>query len=279
MDGNRTLASWLIAQRKPIEATLVGRLGPAAPAASSPEAEALRRFRTFASSALMRGEAASPALDGLRVPERRTIALIEAWVEAAAVVALAEGEMLTRSLEPLVGQFRLALRSTRTSRRSRGAPRAKRRAVVAAIDRVREAFLAIDTDTGVIEDANPAAGALLGVNRDALVGILAMSFVPREARSTWWTQLDAIDEGDENRLFEACLMDTSGSPLSLEASLTRFATRGRTLALVLLRPGAHELAHGDESFDSNEALDQNDVLNPEEARELAALLASAAGPG
>jgi len=118
MDGNRALASWLIAQRKPIEAAMVAQLGPAAPAASSPEAEALRRFRTFASSALLRGEAASPALDGLRVPERRTIALIEAWVGAAASVAREEGPALCRSLEPLVDQFRLALRSTRTSRRS-----------------------------------------------------------------------------------------------------------------------------------------------------------------
>jgi PAS domain-containing protein len=263
MDGNRTLASWLIAQRKPIEAAMVAQLGPAAPAASSPEAEALRRFRTFASSALLRGEAASPALDGLRVPERRTIALIEAWVEAAAIVAREEGEALSQSLEPLVVQFRLALRSTRTSRRSRGAPRAKRRAVVAAIDRVREAFLAIDTDTGVIEDANPAAGAILGVNRDALVGILAMSFVPREARSTWWTQLDAIDEGDETRLFEATLVDASGSPLSLDASLTRFATRGRTLALVLMRPSTRQLAHVAGALDSAAALlDSAETLDP-----------------
>jgi PAS domain-containing protein len=255
MDGNRALASWLIAQRKPIEATMVAQLGPAAPAASSPEAEALRRFRTFASSALLRGEAASPALDGLRVPERRTIALIETWVASAARVAGEEGDELSRSLEPLVDQFRLALRSTRTSRRSRGAPRAKRRAVVAAIDRVREAFIAVDTDTGVIEDANPAAGALLGVNRDALVGILAMSFVPRDSRSTWWTQLDAIGEGDETRLFEASLVDAAGKTFALDASLTRFATRGRTLALVLMRPSRGQVRPAASALDPAAAYD------------------------
>jgi PAS domain S-box-containing protein len=121
--------------------------------------------------------------------------------------------------------------------------------VVAAIDRVREAFLAIDTDTGAIEDANPAAGAMLGVNRDALVGILAMNFVPKEARSTWWTHLDAIDEGDETRLFEAALVDASGSRVTVEASLTRFATRGRTLALVLMRPATRQPAHSAAALD------------------------------
>ena len=54
------------------------------PPAASPEAEALRRLRSFAASALMHGDEATPALDGLRVDLARTGPLLLAWLEAAA---------------------------------------------------------------------------------------------------------------------------------------------------------------------------------------------------
>lgn len=212
------------------------RLGPAAPAAADPETEALRRFRSFAASALIRGSAAAPALDGLRINERRVLALLRAWVETARQLAGERGPEVKSALDPLVDQFRLSLRATRTSRRTSGAPRANRRAVVAAIDRVADAFLAIDTDTGKIADANPAAGALLCVGRDALLGVDAMSFVPEGARGGWWNQLDAVSETEDARAFECVLMDASGNAIAVLASATRFTTRGRTLALVMVRP-------------------------------------------
>ena len=71
MMGNREIASWLVASRPQIEAAMNGKLGPAAPSAASPETEALRRFRTFSATALMRGEVPPPNLDGLRVNQRR----------------------------------------------------------------------------------------------------------------------------------------------------------------------------------------------------------------
>jgi PAS domain S-box-containing protein len=236
----REIASWLIAQRQPIEKIMTARLGPASPAAGEPETEALRRFRSFAASALIREKAPAPALDGLRVNERRVVALLRSWVESAAQLAKAgPGEERVRSaLDPLVDHFQLALRSTGTGRRKSGAPRASRRAVVAAIDRVADAFLAIDADTGRIADANPAAGSLLGLSRDALLGVDSLSFVPESARSAWWTQLDAVAEGEETQHFEASLLDAAGSSVKVTASIARFATRGRTLALVMLRPGA-----------------------------------------
>jgi PAS domain S-box-containing protein len=106
---------------------------------------------------------------------------------------------------------------------------------MAAIDRVADAFLAIDTDTGLIADANPAAGALLGVARDALIDVQVMGFVPAEEHESWWTQLDAMTEETESRRFESALQDRSGMSIPIDGTVTRFATRGRTLALVLLR--------------------------------------------
>jgi PAS domain-containing protein len=233
---DRDLASWLISHRNEIESAMNNRLGPAAPGVSSPEAEALRRFRSYTSSALMRGTLLPPALDGLRVNQRRTEALLLAWIEAAATIGEADVPNLRDALNPLVLQFRMHLRGTQTGRKSRGNPRAKRRAVVAAIDRLAEAFLAIDTDTGTIEDANPAAGALLGLNRDELLGVDSMSFIPKPLQSVFWRELDAVGEGVESHVFAATLSDSHGVPLELIASATRYSTRGKTLALILLRP-------------------------------------------
>lgn len=237
VEEKRQLATWLISHRKEIEASMNRRLGPAAPDAASPEAEALRRFRSFTAYALNRGAARAPALDGLRTNHRRTEAVLGAWIDAAVDLADVRGTLLRDALTPLVNEFRVHLRGTSSGRKQRGTPRARRRGVIAAIDRVAEAFLAIDTDTGTIVDANPAAGSLLGVTRDALFGVDAMSFVPDENRSSWWTELDAMSEGDDNRRFQAVLRDANGSRLEVEASVTRFATRGKTLALVLMRPG------------------------------------------
>jgi PAS domain S-box-containing protein len=236
MEQNPHLAAWLIARRPQIEQVMTSRLGPAAPEAGAPETEVLRRFRSFAAAAVQRGNAAEPALDGLRANERRVVALLSAWSEAAEEVAGDRGGEIREVLDPLALRFRNALRMTGRGRRSRGTPRAARRAVVAAIDRVSDVFLAIDAESGRLLDANPAAGALLGVARDALLGVDAMSFVPGDAQTLWRTHLDAVTEGAEPNCFRGFLADVSGTRIPVDCSVTRYAQRHRTLALVLARP-------------------------------------------
>ena len=192
----------------------------------------------FAASALQKGVPPQPSLDGLRIDERRAFALLATWIEAAEGVAGHRADTIRSALEPLLRDFRNSVRTTGAGRRKSGAPRTKRRAVMAAIDRVADSFFAVDADSGEILDANPAAGALLGVNRDALLGVDAMSFVPVGDRDSWWTEIDAMTEGAEARRFAASLMDASGIEISVECSITRFATRGRTLALIVARPAA-----------------------------------------
>ena len=63
-----------------------------------------------------------------------------------------------------------------------------------------------------------------------------MAFVPKEKQESWWTELDAMTEGVESRRFKSALQDRSGASISVDCTITRFATRGRTLALILLRP-------------------------------------------
>jgi len=203
---------------------------------AGPEAEALRRFRSFAVSILGTGRESVPSLEGLRVSERRATRLLGAWIRAASESAGPAGPAVRAALVPLADRFQLALRSTQSARRASGAPRpSRRRAVSAAIDRVGDAFFAVDADTGAIADANPAAGALLGTTRDALLGRDAMGFVPDSHRHTWWAELDAITEGAETRRFQAPLRDVEGRSVPVETSVTRFATRQRTLALFIAR--------------------------------------------
>ena len=236
MQGGRELAGWLLARRRPIETAAAARLGAGASAAPA-EAEALRRFRTFVLLALGQDVEPTPALEGVRTGERRMRRWLEAWVEAAAESAGPDGEAVRARLVPLRERFLLALRETASARRASGAPVPSRRRVVsAAIDRVCDAFLAIDAETGAIADANPAAGALLGTTRESLLGSDAMSYVPPDSRDLWWAQLDAVSEGAEPRRFRGSLQDAGGRALAVDATVTRFATRARTLALVVARP-------------------------------------------
>jgi len=232
---NRDLATWLMAGRLQIERAMHERLGAAAPAASGPEAETLRRFRTFVSTALMRGEAPRPVLDGLRPNERRVMALLTCWSEAACEMAGPEADAVASALAPLLDAFRLSIRTTGAGRKSSGKPRASRRAITAAIDRISDLFLALDVDTGEILDANPAAGAALGVARDALIGVEFNAFVPADLQGPWWTSLDAIAEGQETQVFIAKLQDRGGRRLRLEASATRYLSRNKIVALVVAR--------------------------------------------
>ena len=63
-----------------------------------------------------------------------------------------------------------------------------------------------------------------------------MGFVPAADHENWWTELDAMTEGAESRRFDSQLQDHTGLSIPVDCTMTRFETRGRTLALVLIRP-------------------------------------------
>jgi len=233
------LATWLVRRRREIDQALAAEGRVPVPAASSAEAEALRRFRSFAASCLLRGGQAPPSLDGLKLDDEALGALLGAWCDAAVSVAGPErGEAAHAALRPLATRFCTALRGTRRSRRQRGAPRTGRRAVRAAIDRIADAFLAVDPDTGRIVDANPAAGSLLGLARDALLEHDVAAFLAGPDAEEWAAQIDAVTEGGEPSRFRARLRDGGGLDIPLDVQVTRHATRRHTLALIVARPEA-----------------------------------------
>lgn len=237
MGEDRQLASWLVGHRTLLDAGLRAELGDRTPSPASGEAEALRRFRSFLVLSLAQDADADPSLEGLRVRPRRLDPLLDAWLVVACRAAGPDAPRVEARLAPRLDRFRQACRATASAVRASGAPRkSQRRAVSAAIDRVADAFLAVDPDTGAIADANPAAGALLATTRDALVGAEATGFIAPLSHERWWSELDAIAEGADPRRFPARLRDAAGREHEVEASASCFATRRRTLALIMARP-------------------------------------------
>ncbi|MDJ0869065.1 MAG: PAS domain-containing protein [Myxococcota bacterium] len=236
MNPSLEWASWIVTRRVAIDRALQDRLGAERPGPAAPESEALRRFRSFAAAALRRGPGAEPALDGLRVDSQRTLALLDGWCHAAAELAGPRGGEVRALLDPLAARFRAALTGSQIARPARHARRPARRAVAAAIDRVADAFLAVDLETGAIVDANPAAAALLGTEREKLVGARARRYVHADAGDIWEQRLAALVESPEAQRFRAILLDALARPIAVEVSATPHATRARSLALVLARP-------------------------------------------
>ena len=229
-------ASWVVVRRAEIERALATRRRGDLPGPGAPETEALRRFRSFAGSALRRGLAGAPALDGLRVDATVVARLVEDWCYAAGDVAGERNDELLRVLDPLVGRFRSALLGTELASQAQHAPRIARRAVGGAIDRIADAFLAVDIDSLAIADANPAAAALLRVERDALVGGDVSTFLDDDARNAWRSALEPLAESAAPRRFRATLIDARGDAVVVDVHATRIATRDRVLALVVARP-------------------------------------------
>jgi len=229
-------ASWIVVRRAEIERALATRRRGELPGPGTPEAEALRRFRSFAASALRRGDAGAPALDGLRVDAAAVTRLVEDWCRAAGDVAGERNDEVLRHLDPLLARFRTALLGTELASEAQRAPRIARRAVGGAIDRIADAFLAVDVDSLAIADANPAAAALLRVERDALVGGDVSTYLRGDAREAWRSALEPLAESAAPRRFRATLFDARGDAVAVDIHATRLATRERVLALVVARP-------------------------------------------
>ncbi len=230
-------AGWIVTRRAAIEQALALQLGDDRPAPDSPESEALRRFRSWVAASLRHGAAnGAPPLDGLRVDPARIETLLDGWCAAAVAVAGPAGSELRAQLSPLAARFQVALTGGRLARQAQRAPRTPRRAVPGAIDRIADAFLAVDLDDGRIVDANPAAAALLRTPREALVGVAVLPFVHEPDRPTWADELAELVESDEPRRFRAVLVDALARPVAVEAHATRhLAGRERVLALVVAR--------------------------------------------
>ena len=229
-------ASFLVTRRVAIDRALLEENGPLTRAGES-EREALRRFRSFAASALRRGgEVPEPALDGLRVDPARAQELVEAWCTAAGEEAGGQGATLRGALAPLVQRFGESLRSNQLTEPAKRARSPRRRAVIGAIDRIADLFLAIDLESLEIADANPAAAAALGVERVELLGQPAERFVHKDTHDVLRERIASVAEGGEGERFRLILRDTFERPIAVEVCATPYPGRRHRLALFSARP-------------------------------------------
>ena len=237
MGGGANLywASFLVTRRAAIERALTARTGGERPRTA--DAEAPRRFRSCTTASLRRGEVGEPALDGLRVEPGKALLWVQRWCDAA-VQSAGDGEALEALLTPLRLRFEAGLRGHQLTRSAKNAKPTKRRAVSGAIDRVADAFLAVDLDSGEIADANPAALALLGVEREDLLGRHAARHIDRDSRELWSERLESLGESGEGQRFRVVWRDEFLSPVAVDINAAPHLTRRRRLALVTARPVA-----------------------------------------
>lgn len=235
MQANLEWASWIVTRRAAIDRALAERLGASMPGVAAPETEALRRFRSFAGARLRREDAGPPALDGLRVDAVATTRLVQGWCRVAEEVAGARGAELRALLDPLAARFQSALVGSEQASEARRAPRTGRRAVSGAIDRIADAFVAVDVDAGTIADLNPAAATLLRVTREELLGRPLIDFCAPAARALWSAELESLLESAAPRRFLTAVVDARGAVHAVEIHATRLATRDRVLALLVAR--------------------------------------------
>jgi PAS domain-containing protein len=230
-------AAWIVTRRSAIERALALRLGDATPSPASAESEALRRFRSWAAASLRRGAAdTAPALDGLRLENEHAERVLQGWCAAAVEVAGSRGGELQGLLAPLEERFRAALLGTHVARQIRSSPRIARRAVVGAIDRIADAYLAVEVEEERVVDANPAAATLLRTTREKLIGASTSRLLHADTRLSWRDELAELLESDEPRRFRAIWVDALGRPIAVEAHATRHVVgRERVMALVVAR--------------------------------------------
>ena len=95
-----------------------------------------------------------------------------------------------------------------------------------------DGYLVTDTD-GTIQEANRAAGALLSMAPDSLVGKSVLAFVAEPDRSTFYNQLPQLQTLQGAWEWSVCLQPWEGAPFY--GAITVTAARNRQGALVALR--------------------------------------------
>jgi PAS domain S-box-containing protein len=101
----------------------------------------------------------------------------------------------------------------------------------ALFDGAADALLVTDPE-GMVRDANPAAGRLLGLAAKAIRGKPLAVFVPTDERAEFRTRLNGLADAPLPARFDLCLQPRMAVPVTVEASITLFTPPGAA-------PGLH----------------------------------------
>jgi PAS domain S-box-containing protein len=226
--------------RATIEDEVDRRLGRGEP---SPEArlEIVRRFRSFVRLASIDLDSARPSLDGLG---GNSPAGLEKAIEIAVDVAgLCEPPAaVMESLRGLEARFRTGIRRImRPSEPERKQRRGRRRAlhggkrVRAAIDRIGDAYLALDLESGRLADLNPAAEVLLGAPAVTVIERPFVDLIEPEARPAFGELEARLDADEDTGPVALALQRHEGKAVPVEVSVANHTISGRRLAIFIAR--------------------------------------------
>ncbi len=239
----RAIALHLDRYRGAIEAEVDRRLGRADPAPEA-RAEIVRRFRSFCRLASVDPGMARPSLEGLA---GQSCDGLENAVRIASEVATTCGldAEQAKDLDQLCERFRAGIRrqlrpedlepSTPKSRERRKRANAGKR-VRAAIDRIDDAYLALNLEDGRIFDLNPAAEALLGAEANALLDHEFSDWVFAGDRDRYESLEARLDAGESAPPTRLRFRRQSGEPVAAEVSIASHTIAGRRLAILVVRP-------------------------------------------
>ena len=232
--------------RSAIEAEVHRRLDGAEPTPDA-RAEIIRRFRTYCRLASLNTNAARPSLDGLGGNEP---AALERALSVAVEIAIECGPepAVASALRQMEQQFRAGIRrlmlpvERRKQRKGRRRmPNAGKR-VRSAIDRISDAYLALNLDTGKIFDVNPAAEALLGADAARLLDQSLEKLISPQYRQ-FYADLEArLDAGEDSGPVEIVLERPNGDFVRVECLISQHTIASKRLAIFTARERLKDIA-------------------------------------
>ena len=232
--------------RSAIEAEVNRRLGGAEPTPHA-RAEIIRRFRTYCRLASLDTNAARPSLDGLGGNEP---AALERALSVAVEIAIECGPepAVAGALRRMEHQFRAGIRrlmlpvDRRKHRKGRRRmPNAGKR-VRSAIDRISDAYLALNLDNGKIFDLNPAAEMLLGADAARLLDQSFDKLIAPQDRQ-FYADLEArLDAGEDSGPVEIVLERPNGDYVRVECLISQHTIASKRLAIFTARERLKDIA-------------------------------------
>ncbi len=235
----RATALFLDRHRSAIEAEVDRRLGRAEPPPAA-RAEIVRRFRSFCRLASLDLSSARPSLDGLGgiSPDG-----LEQAISTAVEVArsCAPAREVEQALQLLAARFRGGIRhlmrppAPPAQRRGRKKlPNAGKR-VRAAIDRINDAYVALNLDTGKIYDLNPAAETLFAADAAKLLDREFEELVEPALLPQYQSLQARLDAGEDPGKTEMVFARANGECVPVELTISNHTIAGRRIAIFIAR--------------------------------------------
>ncbi len=231
--------------RGAIEAELNRRMSGSEPTPEA-RAEIIRRFRTYCRLASLDINTARPSLDGLGGNEPHAL---ERALSVTVEIAVEYGPTpeVATALQKMEKMFRAGIRRIMRPVEGRKQRKGRRRMpnagkrVRAAIDRIGDAYLALNLDTGKVFDLNPAAETLLGADAEKILDQSFENLIATQDHA-FYRDLEARLDADEDAgSCELVLARPNGDFVRVEFMIACHTIASKRLAIFTARERLKEI--------------------------------------